>query len=884
MALLNFRKKEQPTNGSDETHAPDLRAVKGGAMDAKALELLVARAERALEQLKMLGSGEQMKSLEAVEQRLSGLDQRLAAAERLTAELGAAQKRAEELKAASEQIGARVSEANEEIERVRAGATALGPKLDAALGLREQLDKAAIVQQQLAGMRGQTDAFMAEMRDLAGNVARLRTVHDDVLHAHKHATGRLDVIDQRHQTVDAKMDNIEQRAASAQQALDAALRLAAGLPDAQHQLAVLKVTADQVTQKMAVLEQHRDALDRVTAQAENIVGLRAELDQAARRQEEQSRTLTAVEAKLGALHAAHAPVVARCEEITNTQRRLDEAEREATSTLDSLRKEIKASTERFELETRSLDAVSERIADLRGGVNNCEQRLSTMDETARRVAEIEGNTRTVAAQVATVIEDVTRIATQAERLRAVRDDVGELDGTLEEMRERVERMEAARPMVSEVAKELGDLRGAHEAVRDGLEQIRVAYTEMTRLRDRQAETDAWLGDADQKMSALRGQVVDLESSRPGVETLRGEVEHLSASLGVVEARAQAVETLHRRVGELETLLDQLASRSETATQSMDAAETRFTELSRQAGEAQRVATTIGTVAATVDGAERRIQTISGTLDGLETRAKDLEGLGERVRVIGSDLDQRQAALDRASEHLARASEARREAAEAAQQLEGLSQNMNAQLNTAENRTKSLGEVAHELEGRAAAFGDLDQRVTRFEAILSRWEVAQVNATRSLEQISGRQAMLDAIEGQVRQVSEIAEQTAEGVRSIAAGRREVEEARSFLETTRTQLQSTTEGMRDFDERKRQVEELERRLVRAEALAGDVRSTIETIAAQRSLVDQVLERSGTLSFQMKQAEALAEALRTECVLAAQLRTAIGGARRGEPGSKE
>ena len=881
MALLNFGKKDQPTNGSGENHTPELRAVQGGATNGKGLEPLVTRAERALELLQQVDSGERMTRLDALEQRLAGLDQRLAAAERLTADLAAAEARATELKAASEKMSARVAEANAEIERVRTEASGLGTKLDAALGLREQLDRATVVQQQLAGMRGQTDAFTAEMRDLAANVARLRTVHDDVLHAHKHATGRLDVIDQRHQTVDSKMDIIEQRAAAAQQALDAALRLAASLPDAQHQLAVMKVTADQVTQKMAVLEQHRDALDRVTAQAANIVGLRAELDQATRRQEEQTRALNTIEARLGELHAAHAPVVARCEEITNTQSRLEDVQREATRTLESLREEMRTSTERFALETRTLDAVSERIADLRGGVSNCEQRLTAMNDTARRVAEIEGNTRTVAAQVATVIEDVTRIAGQAERLRAVRDDVGELDGTLKQMRERVERVEAARPLMSEVADELADLRGAHEAVRDGLEQIRVAHTEMTRLRDRQAETDAWLGDADQKMATLRGQVVELERSRPAIESLRGEVEHLSASLGAVESRAQAVDILRQRMGELESLLEQLTSRGESTSQLMDAAETRFTELSRQAGEAQRVAATIGTVTATVDGAERRLQTITGTLEGLETRAKDLESLGDRVRVIGADLDQRQAALERATEHLTRASEARREAVEAAQKLEDLSRNMTAQLSTAESRTSALGEVAHDLEGRAAAFGDLEQRIARFEAILGRWEVAQAGAARSLEQISGRQAMLDAIEGQIRQVSDIAEQTAEGVRSITAARREVEDTRSFLESTRSQLQSATEGMRDFDDRKRQVEELERRLVRAEALAGDVRSTIETIAAQRSLVDQVLERSGTLAFQMKQAEALAEALRSECALATQLRTAMGGARR-ESGS--
>ena len=877
MAILNFR-KQQPTNGSVETYPTGQGAARGsGATDASTLEPLVARAEHALEQLKALGSGEPMARLEALEQRLAALAKGVAAAERLTTELTAAQARADHLKAASEQISARVAESNAEMERVRADAAALGTKLDAALALREEIDRADAVRQQLGELRGQTDAFVVQMRDLGGNVARLRSVHDDVLRADKHAAARLDLVDQRLQSVDTKMDNVEQRAVSAQQALEASLRLAAGLPDAQHQLAVLKVTADQVTQKMAVLEQHRDALDRVTAQAANIVGLRAELDTAARRQEEHARTLNTVEAKLGELQAAHVPVLARCEEITNTQRRLEEAEREATRTLDNLREEMRSSSERFELGTRSLDAVSERIAELRGGVSDCEQRLTTMNSLAGRVAAIEGNAGALAAQVSTVSDDVNRIATQAEKLRAVRDDVGDLDRTLREMRERVERVEEARPLVSEVASELGELRGAHEAVRDGLEQIRVAQVEMTRLRDRQAETDTWLAESDQKMSTLRGQVVELEGLRPSVETLRREVDHVTAALDMVQVRGQAAESLHRRMSELESLLEQLSSRSETAAQRMDAAEVRFTELSRQAGEAKRVAETIDTVVATVDGADRRLRTLSGTVEGLEARAKDLDGLDDRVRVLGSELEQRQAALERASENLARASEARREAAEAAQHLEEVSRNVGAQLSSAETRANSLADLAHELDGRVASFGDLEQRVTRFEAILGRWEIAQTNATRALEQISARQAMLDALEGQIRHVSEIAEQTAEGVRTIAAARREVDDTRRFLETTRSQLQSTTEGMRDFESRKRQVEELERRLVRAEALAGDVQSTIETITAQRSLVDQVLERSGTLAFQMKQAEALAEALRSECAMATQLRTAIAGARR-------
>ena len=64
----------------------------------------------------------------------------------------------------------------------------------------------------------------------------------------------------------------------------------------------------------------------------------------------------------------------------------------------------------------------------------------------------------------------------------------------------------------------------------------------------------------------------------------------------------------------------------------------------------------------------------------------------------------------------------------------------------------------------------------------------------------------------------------------------------------------------------------RLARAEALTKDVRSTVDLISAQRSVIDQVLERSGTLAVQTRQAEGLIESLRAECVLATTLQGAL------------
>jgi DNA repair ATPase RecN len=133
-------------------------------------------------------------------------------------------------------------------------------------------------------------------------------------------------------------------------------------------------------------------------------------------------------------------------------------------------------------------------------------------------------------------------------------------------------------------------------------------------------------------------------------------------------------------------------------------------------------------------------------------------------------------------------------------------------------------------------------------------------------------MIDAVRNQIGHVVELTERATENARSITAARHEIEETKALVDTTQTQLKNASDTMRDFVQQKRQLEDIERRIARADALAMNVRASAEVIAAQRAYVDQVLERSSTLAFQMKQAEALTDALRAECALATKVRGAV------------
>ncbi|HKV50122.1 MAG TPA: hypothetical protein VJO52_02885 [Gemmatimonadaceae bacterium] len=874
MITLPTFKKRQSTSDAER---PPLATTYNPKYDGAALAALVARAEKAAEQLRGLEAvAERAAELGAISDRIAGLEQSLEVAERVKAQLQAVEERASRLSEAHEQSSARISAADAEMTRLHESSGELLAKVNDASGMREQLEQFLAIQPQFAALRRESEATNAQLRELGESLGRLRAVHDDALHAQKHAASRLEGVEQRSQAAVAKVDAVERRAATAQEALDALLRIAGGIPDAQHQLGVLKAIAEQVAQKTAVLEQQGEAVDRAAAQAAEVLSLRPQVESALRRQEEQAHAVTALESKLVAVQTLHTNVLARAEEISAQQRTLEEAEQAAERSLSGMRDEMKSSAERFELENRSLDSVSERIVELRTAQKDCETRLSSLDATARTLAETDARSRGLAEQVSELAEDVERITAQADRLRAVRDDVGGLESALSDMTQRMERVEGLKPDVDSILRDLATLNGTHESIRDGLEQVRLSYEEMTRLRQRQAQTDQWLADADVKLRATRELLGELEHMRPGTEALRDKVAQITASMDALEGRNAMVDTMQRRLGEIDSALAQAQDRGNGLHARMEAAETRFSDLLRQAAEARRVAQTIGSVTASVDAADRRMTSVGAVADALGERAAAFAGLEDRLRVFNQEFEQRQSALEAAAANLAQASAVRREAADAMQQLDELSRTIGGQLGDAQQRTGTLSEMLEELEARIGSLGQVEKRMANFESLLATWDVAQRDAVQGMEQIGSKQATIDAVNAQVKHLFEVAERTAEHVRSISTERREIEDARAVLERTRGELTAATDGMRVFADRKWQVEDIERRLARADALARDIRSSTEALAAQRAVVDRALEGSAALAVQMKQADAVMDALRQECAAAARLRSAMDDAR--------
>lgn len=849
--MVTFLKGRRSTDG-DATIALE-NANRANA--AAALDPLVRRAEAAAEQLRSLASLlDRSSEIDALQERCIAAEQKLAGLEQLAARFGSAEEKADRVERLGEQMGP------------------LSEKADAALQLYSQLEQFLGNESPVAEVREEAESLRGQLVELTENVGRMRGQADDALRAHRHATSRLEAFDEENQAATGRLEDVVRRVQAVERALEPVGQAVTAVPDLQHRLAVLQSLAEQVAQKSGMLEQQREAVERASTQISQLTRLDRELDVWLRRQEEQIRRFGAIEAKVQEVQAIQTKVIARSEELQATSLQNEHTVQVAKQALTDLREQMRKSSEGFELENRGLHAVSERVADLRNAVKECEGRFEVLDAASQGTSAVQAQVRALGEHSSQLSAELARLADEAARLASLRQEVERIGGVTDEVTDRMERIYQLKPDVDEAVQHLVALKGTHELVADGLERMRVAYEEMSRLRESHAESQSRLAAGDAWIRKVESQVKELGAMEPEVARIRNEVEQVKGAMGEIAGRHEVVAELGRRLEEVDSTGSELTGRMKDLESRVDGAESRFVQVARKSVEAERVAETIAEVTESVADADRRIDAVSGSVHALESRTGQLDEIEGRIRTLGQELEQRRGALEKASEHLTQATQLRKQSAEVAHRLEEVSRTIGAALADAEQRSEKLVRTSGELESRASALKAIERPMAHFEELLGSWESAQAEAARGLEQTLARQAAVDALETQVRHVFELAEHAVADVQAIGTARHEISETKELLENTQEQFKATEGALEQFETRKRQLERAEQRLARAEALAIGMRSTVEALQAQRTVMDHAMESAGTLAMQMKQAEALIATLRKERTLACDLKAAL------------
>ena len=601
-----------------------------------AFEALTTGARDSTQQLTQLSQ-----PIAEAQKVVAELQGRVKALERLVPVLATLDEQTEGVSRTQRRTETQVEHTAEDVKTLRTEIEQLRATFDAALALKGDLTSLLESAGGLKSLRADADTLTGQVRDLSNTFDRARQRQDELNRVGEAAAARLHALEERQQQVQGSVGAAQTRVTGLEEGFAHLTQAAADAADTKRQLGTLKALADYVTQKVAVLEQQREAVDRALGKATQLDDVMRDIDAKIRTHEANAKSLGALETRVTELHALHGDLLAQSRDVSTRHEQISQTDRELQGRLNELRDEVQRTVQRFELENQGLDAVGQRIAELRGTLTDMETRCHTLDESTRTIGDVRSRADGLTTQLGGISESVVQLEAQTERLGAVQGDAERLTHTVEQMTQRVARLDKAQPAVEAALKDFASLKGTHAEVKDALERMRVAEGEIARVREAQAGTKTWLGEVTDSVSALRGELAAVEGMKPAVESVRRDAGRLSHTMAQIEGRMTqtdaAVTALEARARSLDPLAEQTRAlgreleRQQVVLDSATEHLERAAQLRAEAASiAQRLEERAGQLNGALKGASDRTAALTTTLDDLESRAGDLRFVQRRM--------------------------------------------------------------------------------------------------------------------------------------------------------------------------------------------------------------------------------------------------------------
>lgn len=307
--LSNLRR-----NGSTEDLAELQQLVTRLDSQRTSLEQLVQHADRSIGQLQRLGT---------LGERVSTLERQLAGIEHLAARLGAAESQLAGLTGTHHRLETQMSETSAGIEQARVDVTLLTETVAASARLKDELSGFLSLKGPFSQLRAEMDGLQAQADSWRADFARLRDQHDGTLSSYKTAAGRIESFDGDWQRITRTVTETEHRIAGLEQLLSDMAPVAESVAQTKRQLTGARAMADQLGQKVALLEQQRAEVDRATAKLDHLTALMQRADLGAERQAEAVRMVTALRAELDAMQETQAALADRSRSVTERLERIE---------------------------------------------------------------------------------------------------------------------------------------------------------------------------------------------------------------------------------------------------------------------------------------------------------------------------------------------------------------------------------------------------------------------------------------------------------------------------------------------------------------------------------------------------------------------------------
>jgi chromosome segregation ATPase len=521
-----------------------------------------------------------------------------------------------------------------------------------------------------------------------------------------------------------------------------------------------------------------------------------------------------------------------------------------------------------------IDQVATRLESLEHNLDSVSELTETIPNAKRELSTLKALGDYVAQKVSALEQQraaVDRAVHQATHLNVIATQIDDevhkqrdYASTLGDIQARVDEVAALHTNVLQQSEDIAarqeQVERQGQAMRDELD------AGFTKVRDEVEKATSRFEFGTRSLESVTHRTTDLQATLTTIETRFQELEEPKQTIAELHSTAKHLSSQVEGITEVISDLETQAERVRTVRSSIDLVENTTCRLEKRVAALEEPA-----VLTKIDGAERRIADAENAVESLEQRSQYMETLADRITTFALQLEQRQGAIEAAAERLDASETHRREVAATTQALEEQSTQLTDTLAAAGAQTDQISDLLHQLDDRTGSIQRFERRMTQFEERVAKWELAELQLSQGVKQVAERQATFDALRADLKSMFTMAQKTAEDMRSIAEAREEIARDRAVVTEVMDEVRQVKESADVLADRKKQIEAAENRLSRADALLIDIRSTLENIQGQKTFLDRVMNKTGSLTFQIKQAEALIANLRNERKVAGGIRDA-------------
>jgi chromosome segregation ATPase len=525
------------------------------------LEKLPAELKPLVEQMRQERAAYEalVKRAEQLGPAVAQMEQRLAGLDKLAPQFAELQKSAAALSDGQRAAEARLADTKGSVDKARADLDKIRDQVNEVLAVKAELPAVVEMVKPLGAIRSEVGTLAEQLKEVSGGFAQVREEHQKIARESAAALSRLAGVEKQIKDAGSQVEAFTARAQGLETAVGQLQQLIKDVPDVKRELSTLNVLAEFVTRKVSALESQKDMVERATQRAERLTELTGQVDRQLQEQHENAKFLGQIEKNVGEIKTLHEMVLQRGDELS---KRFDAMEAE-TKNLDrefaSARDALRQSAAQFTFEKEGLDALSQRVSQLREAVSAAEQRLPAIEQARGGLDGLASESRRLAGVVKELGGQVQGLEATASAAQAAQTEVQRLQEAVGGLTRRMDALAPAR-----VSEELDQRAAEIEEVRSRVARLEIKLADWAALEER---VDQSLQAAGERQAAVEALRTDLQRL---FQVADSAVTQVRAAADLHEQIAQRRRSLDTVVAQLEAIDRQAASLEERKKQFTEA--------------------------------------------------------------------------------------------------------------------------------------------------------------------------------------------------------------------------------------------------------------------------------------------------------------------------